>query len=122
MGARKPEDMARLFADAFNRGDLEALVALYEPGAILVTPGGAVSGLAEVRRALAAFLASRPRIEISTRSIVTSGDTALVRSGWTLRAPGPDGAPVEQRGLATEVLRCQPDGTWRYVIDDPNAG
>jgi len=34
---------------------------------------------------------------------------------------GPDGAIIEQRGKAVEVVRRQADGTWRFAIDDPFA-
>ena len=37
MPATKPQDIHTLFLDAFNRGDVDALVALYEPDALLVT-------------------------------------------------------------------------------------
>ena len=40
MPAQKPQDIHDLFLDAFNRGDVEALVALYEPEALLVTASG----------------------------------------------------------------------------------
>jgi len=33
--ARQPEDLSRLLAERANAGDLEGMVALYEPGAVL---------------------------------------------------------------------------------------
>lgn len=33
MPVQNPEEMASAWADAYNRGDLDALVALYEPAA-----------------------------------------------------------------------------------------
>jgi hypothetical protein len=45
MTAHHPDDLDRLFADALNAGDLDALVALYEPDASLTpTPGKTVAG------------------------------------------------------------------------------
>jgi len=32
---------------------------------------------------------------------------------------GPDGNPVNLASTATDVLRQQPDGTWRVIIDNP---
>ncbi len=32
---------------------------------------------------------------------------------------GPDGELFRQAGTATDVMRRQDDGTWRYVIDNP---
>ena len=34
---------------------------------------------------------------------------------------GPDGKAVSMAGQSTEVVRRQPDGTWRYVVDNPYA-
>src|ERR1700728_1444070 len=39
--AVRPEDLGRFFVDRANAGDLEGLVALYEPDAVLSVPGGA---------------------------------------------------------------------------------
>jgi len=38
MPARTPEEVARLFAEAFSAHDLEALMALYEPESPIVRP------------------------------------------------------------------------------------
>jgi ketosteroid isomerase-like protein len=40
MPARTPEEVARLFAQAFSVHDLEALMALYEPEATLIPQPG----------------------------------------------------------------------------------
>lgn len=122
MAARTPEEMHRLFADALNAGDLDGLVAQYEGGATLVPqPGQAVTGSAAIREALAGFLAMRPHITLSTRKIVQAADIALLHSRWVLRGTGPDGKSVQMEGAGTEVARRQPDGTWRYVVDNPYA-
>ncbi len=31
----------------------------------------------------------------------------------------PDGEQLRQAGTATDAMRRQADGTWRYVIDNP---
>jgi ketosteroid isomerase-like protein len=51
--------------------------------------------------------------------IPTGKDLALVYNDWTLSATGADGSPIERSGKAIEVMRRQPDGTWRVAIDDP---
>jgi ketosteroid isomerase-like protein len=30
-----------------------------------------------------------------------------------------DGAPMQMEARSADVLRRQPDGTWRFVIDNP---
>ncbi len=42
MVVQSPEEGARAMVDAFNGGDLDALMAFYEPGATLVPQPGQV--------------------------------------------------------------------------------
>ena len=71
MAARTPEEIDPLFAQALNAGDLDALMALYEPQASLMpSPGKVVAGTAAIREALGAFLAAqaeRSRLTRATR-------------------------------------------------------
>ena len=39
--AAQPEELGRFFVERANAGDVEGLVALYEPSAVLAVPGGA---------------------------------------------------------------------------------
>jgi ketosteroid isomerase-like protein len=64
MPARSPDALDRLFAEALNGGNLDALVALYEPNANLMPePGKVVVGTEAIRKALRAILAAKPTIE-----------------------------------------------------------
>jgi uncharacterized protein (TIGR02246 family) len=120
MAARAPEEIDPVWAEAFNAGDADGVLALYEPGAVFVVPTGeTISGTEAIRQTLDGFLAMKPRIDLRTKNILVSGDTALVYSSWTLSATADDGSAVEMAGNATVVARQQPDGTWCFVIDDP---
>ena len=48
-------------------------------------------------------------------------DIAVLYNDWTLSATGPDGAAFTDQGKATEIVRRQRNGTWRFVVDDPRA-
>ena len=48
--------------------------------------------------------------------VFTAGDLALIHTPWTLRMP--DGSSPE--GATAEVARRQSDGSWKYVIDNPD--
>ena len=61
----------------------------------------------------------KPKITVNVTKIIQTGDLALVNAKWTLKGTGPDGKEVNLNGRSTEILRKQPDGTWRFVIDDP---
>jgi uncharacterized protein (TIGR02246 family) len=112
--------MHRLFADAFNAHDLDALVALYEPEAVLVPQAGQrAAGHDAIRAALAGFLASFQTIELRTRGIVEQEGIALLYPEFQLRGTRDDNEPVTLEGRGTEVVRRQAYGTWLFVIDDP---
>ena len=120
MAAQSPAEVHRLFVAAFNAGDLDALLALYEPGATMIPePGQLVVGREAVRNVLSAFLALKGSMTIETKTVAQAGDLALLHGQWTLTAAGPDGKPATRGGRTAEVVRRQPDGSWRYAIDDP---
>jgi uncharacterized protein (TIGR02246 family) len=120
---QKPEDAHRLFVEAFNAGDLEAVVALYEPNAITFNKENQpVQGKAKIREAIAGFLAMKPHITLTTRDVLRSGQLAMLRSSWEMTLTGPDGQPVHIAHRSAEVVRRQKDGRWLYVIDNPFGG
>lgn len=120
MSAQTPDTIHSLFAQAMNQGDIESLVALYEPTATLVPqPGQMAAGRAAIRQGLQGFLAMRPTIRIETKHVLQAGDLALLRSQWTIDCTRPDGQPMKMAGNGTEVARRQADGTWLLVIDHP---
>ena len=53
MAARTPEDLDRLFTEHMAAGDVDAIVALYEPGGVLVSAEGVpTTGHAAIRAAV----------------------------------------------------------------------
>ena len=120
MPITKPEDAHRLFAEAFNAGKLDALVALYEPEAHLISQQDRVQvGHDAIRNTLKEFLALRGKIDMDTHYSFEAGDTALLRSHWSVVGTGPDGKVLAIQGNGVEVLRRQSDGTWRFIVDHP---
>jgi uncharacterized protein (TIGR02246 family) len=120
LAATEPEQIHGLFEQAFNAGDVEALIALYEPDAALVPqPGTVVEGTAAIRDALRWFLDRGGQITLDTKLVVRVGDLAYLANRWSLTgATMPDGSPAALGATTAEVARRQPDGTWRYVIDN----
>ena len=116
-----PRDLMDRFAELASRGDLDALIDLYEPDAILQPEFGVVlRGHAEIRPASAEFLAMQPRISYTSEPDVSiTGDIALVSNFWTMAATAPDGADIHESGTSADVLRRQADGSWRILIDQP---
>jgi len=121
--ATSPEACDHLFGEHVNAGDLEALLGLYESGCSLVRRDGSVArGHAEIRQVFERLLAMHASMSTEIVKVVQSGeDLAMVYNDWHMSAKRPDGQPVEARGKAIEVVRRQPDGTWRFILDDPYA-
>ena len=121
MAAKTPEECDALFERHLNAGDLDALVDLYEPGATLLpNPGESAVGHGAIREALAAFVAVKAQIRLHVGQVTRGGeDLAMLYGDWNGHFTDPDGARVEIAGQSVEVVRRQPDGTWRFVLDDP---
>jgi uncharacterized protein (TIGR02246 family) len=115
-----PANIHILFQDAFNAGDIDSLVALYEPNAVLVVKGQPVIGQQLIRTAYEGVLARRPRMTLKTHSTVTfDSSLAVLHGDWIVEPAPADETGSTTRGLSTEVVRRQPDGSWRFVIDNP---
>ena len=58
--AAQPEDLGRFFLERANAGDVEGLVALYEPEAVLAFPAGNLAaGHDQIREVYAELLIGR---------------------------------------------------------------
>lgn len=118
MAVLNPAEMNAAFGAAVNSGDVENLVALYEPDALLAPePGKRARGHAEIRGALAHLLALGGTMESRNNYCMEVGDLALLQGEWTLTGEGPDGAPFEVTSRTAEIVRRQPDGSWLYIVD-----
>lgn len=105
--ASEPEDLERLFVERVNAGDVEGLVALFEPDAVMGHENGEVAtGSESIRRALADLVQSGVQLALGRQQpTLRVGEIALTS---TRLADG---------DVTAEVARRQPDGTWRWVID-----
>src|ERR671911_524642 len=108
--AVEPEDLEHLFVERVNAGDVEGLVVLYEPDAVMAFPPENVAiGSEAIRQVFRDFVASGVQLTLADQQpALRVGDLAL---GSTRLADG---------GVTAEVARRQPDGTWRWVIDQWN--
>ena len=123
MPAREPGDVHLQFFEAYNRGDLEALVALYEPESIWASPGGdVVRGLDDVQAHLKGALELNRKFSHESQVVLQAGDIALLHCQSTITQTSADGTTTTTPGKSIEVVRRQPDGTWLYVIDYPGVG
>lgn len=112
-----PSPMNQLYLDAYQARDVDAIMALYAPGAASVwAPGESVTG-DDHRKMLAGFLAREPQLVAEVRASYVVGDVAALVTDWRLDVPG---APeMSGTGCGLDVLRRGPDGQWRYIITNP---
>jgi len=58
-------------------------------------------------------------LDLRVTRVLEAGGLALVAGNWSFTGTAPDGSAVNLTGHNADVLRRQPDGTWRFVIDNP---
>ena len=104
---------ARL-ADAFNTGDVNTVLSMYEETAILVPePGKPVSGRAKLEEAVKGILAIKGKMEIKTVYCLQAGNVAVGRSEWSIT----DNGEVKISAKGIELMRQKSDGTWTIAVD-----
>lgn len=122
MHATAPEDVDRLFGERVNAGDLDGMIALYEPDATLDTEdAGVLRGRAAIRAYFEALMGMKATIDMGAVRVVPVGDgLALTHHDWHATLTAPDGQQMTMAGKATEIVRRQPDGGWLFAFDGPN--
>jgi uncharacterized protein (TIGR02246 family) len=118
LASMTPADLHRRVQAAFNAGDADALVALYEPDAVMATPDGdVVTGLDAIRQQWEGFIALGGTITMLTRHAIEVDGIALLSNDWNFVAER-----MEFSSRTSEVARRQTDGNWCYIIDNPYGG
>ncbi|UNO42299.1 nuclear transport factor 2 family protein [Streptomyces sp. MST-110588] len=107
--ATEPNDLGKYFIERANAGDVDGLVALYEPDAVLAFPPGSLaSGHAEIRKVYEQFVAAAPVLSPGRQHpALVTGDVAMTAATQT------------NGDVSVEIARRQPDGTWLWVTDQP---
>ena len=105
--------------DAFNRGDVKACTAFYTDDATVLLPDRQpIRGREAIEAALKEYatvgtkLASVYPIEVGF-----SGDLGYYVGACQLDTPADDGSTMKETGKFLSVLRLQPDGSWKAVVD-----
>lgn len=104
--AHNPEDLARLFIERANAGDVEGLVALYEADAVLAVGEPVASGHEEIRAFYTRMLSKKREFPpVSQLKPIVHGDMAMTTSRQT------------NGNISTEIAHRQADGTWLWKLD-----
>ena len=112
--ARDPQDLERLLVTREHAGDVEGMMALYEPHAVVdCGEGQLLRGTDAIRAYFAGVVATGRKFAVGEqRPAVIGGDLALTSTRL------PDGTVTESLPRTRSgVARRQADGTWVWVID-----
>ena len=108
------QDVHSSLAAAYNTGDLNTVMSIYDGSGIIVAdPANPVSGKEKFEEAVKGILAIEGTMEIKTVYCLQVGDVAVGRSEWRITDDGK--TKVAAKGI--ELLKRQSDGTWRVLID-----
>jgi ketosteroid isomerase-like protein len=115
-----PEQVLESIVIGINSGDLDSLMPLYETEAAFVPePGTLAHGASGISESLNGFISMNGKLDLEVTRVLEVDDLAFVAGVWSFDGTGPDGEPVHLEAKNADVLRRQPDGTWRFVIDNP---
>ena len=119
MAAGSPGEICLLFQKYMAQGDIESVLALYEPDVVFINQEGSTKrGREELREELAPFAVAKTTFEFEIKQLIQAGDIALTHTQWKLYTPK-QSSSSSQSLYAIEVARRQSDGTWRWLIGDP---
>jgi ketosteroid isomerase-like protein len=119
-GKMTPEEVLNSVIDGINAGDLDSLMTLYEPLACFASqPGQLAKSPDGIRESLRGFIDMNGKLDLKVKRVLKASDLALVTSEWSFSGTGSDGKHVDITSKSADVLRQRPDGTWRFVIDNP---
>jgi uncharacterized protein (TIGR02246 family) len=111
---KRAEEAHATLAAAYNSGDLNTVLKMYDvEGIIVAEPGKPVSGKQKFEEAVKAILSIKGKMKINTVYCLQTGNIAVGRSEWSIT----DGSEVKVSAKGIEVMKQQNDGTWKIVID-----
>ena len=74
----------------------------------------------EIAGCVQSLIDARVTLAIEVMQVIPASDIAFVVSAWSVAARDSEhGSADVVRGEGTDVMRRQPDGSWRFVVDNP---
>jgi ketosteroid isomerase-like protein len=118
----KPENANECYALAFNSKNIEFLISLYEEKAKLLSNNSEITGKESIKIELQKYIQLDGQMKIKNRFTTQFEDIALLGSTWEIEFKNRQGEITIIKGLGSEVVRQQSDGTWLFIIDNPIGG
>ena len=96
-------------------------MALYEPEARFVTrTGETLVGRNAIRKVLGGLIEAKTQFHSRVVRAVIVGEIAQLYTDFEGRTEDDSGKTVPVHAKAIEVLRRQPDGSWKLIMGNPN--
>lgn len=117
--AATPRLACEELAMALNRGELEAALACFAPGACLVAAdGSSAQGEAALRPRLWELIAHGAQVEIELFGVLVAGEVALAHERWRISYRDKHASRSPESAQPTLVLRSIED-EWKLAIVAP---
>jgi ketosteroid isomerase-like protein len=111
---KRAEDVHATLANAFNTGNADTVMTMYDvTGIIVPEPGKPVSGKAKFEEAIKGILSIKGKMTIKTIYCLQTGNIAVGRSEWNIT----DNGEVKISAKGIEVMQQQADGGWKIIVD-----
>lgn len=119
MSVNQPSDWMATWNELFAKGDVDGILALYEPDAVFVGEPGQTAPVFPdtLREVINQFLSMNGTLKLDTKASVQTEKIAVTYGPWTFDGTGADGL-VHLEAVATAVLVQGSDNKWRAKIDD----
>ena len=121
MTARRVDE---IFQEAMNECDLEKAMALYDENAVFVQEPGkpAITGLDNIREVIREFQSIKPKLKVEVMQFVEADDVAFFTLKWEIEGTSAQGDAIRLSSYDGNVVKRQPDGSWKTIIDNPFHG
>lgn len=120
MQREQASELVRRMAEAWIRADIAAILELFAPDAVFISPGGAASGHAEIAAAAAAYFGFAERVDVRIRHVLLDGKRGVAEWVWYETPRGSSEARVMEDAVVFETR----DGKlvyWREYFDPAQA-
>ena len=113
------EDTDARFVEAYNRGDVASVAALYTDDAVLLPPN---SETLRGRQAIQEFWNGAwqmgvREVMLQTVSVEDSGHLAYEIGAYTLKIQPEGGEATTDKGKYVVIWKRQADGSWKLAVD-----
>lgn len=103
----------------------DAWVAFYADNAVILPPNEKTATTREDIRKSIAGLMGLPGLKISWKptkvEVAASGDLGYLYGTYDMSFDGPKGQRISDQGKILEIVKKQPDGSWKCIVDTWNS-